>query len=210
MRTDDLIKALAADARPGPGPEHWLRRALPPALGFSAIVMLALLGLRGDLAAAVAPFTFPKTLLPLGLGLIAVVLGLRLARPLAATGRLPVFLLSVPVIAALIAGLRMITSDPASWQMQMTGKTMVACLVSIPSLALVPLLALLWALRHGAPLAPGRAGFVAGLAAGGFAAAVYSLHCNEDSPLFWALWYSSAILITASLGAALGARLLRW
>jgi hypothetical protein len=94
--------------------------------------------------------------------------------------------------------------------MAFTGKTITACLLSIPLLALPILGALLLALRHGAVLAPIRAGAVAGLAAGGLATAVYALHCIEDSPLFYATWYSLGILIVAALGALLGSRLLRW
>jgi hypothetical protein len=46
--------------------------------------------------------------------------------------------------------------------------------------------------------------------AAGFATSVYSLVCTEDSPLFYVTWYGLGILLVAGLGAALGARLLRW
>ncbi len=39
---------------------------------------------------------------------------------------------------------------------------------------------------------------------------VYSIHCTEDSPLFYAVWYMLAILGASALGALLGSRLLRW
>jgi hypothetical protein len=51
---------------------------------------------------------------------------------------------------------------------------------------------------------------VAGLIAGGLAAALYATHCTDDSPLFVATWYSIAIGAVAVLGALLGRRLLRW
>ena len=48
------------------------------------------------------------------------------------------------------------------------------------------------------------------LASGATAAAVFAIHCTEDSPLFYAVWYALAILIVTGLGAALGRRVLRW
>lgn len=209
MKTEDLIMALAADTTPAPRPEQGLPWAAG-ALALTAAALFLSLGLRENLGAALAPFTLPKTLLPLALGALALALALRLARPAAAPGRLPTLLRAIPATAALIAALRLATSDPQGWAMQAVGKTILPCLVTIPLLAALPLAVLLWALRRGATLSPGRTGLAAGLAAGGFAAALYSLHCTEDSPLFWALWYSAAIAIPATLGRLLGPRLLRW
>jgi hypothetical protein len=70
--------------------------------------------------------------------------------------------------------------------------------------------ALLFALRAGAPRSAASAGAAAGLLAGGLAAALYATHCPDDSPLFVALWYIPAIALVASVGAACGSRLLRW
>ena len=57
---------------------------------------------------------------------------------------------------------------------------------------------------------PALAGFVAGLGGAGMAAAVYALHCTEDSPLFYVTWYGLAIGGVAVVSAVAGARLLRW
>jgi hypothetical protein len=51
---------------------------------------------------------------------------------------------------------------------------------------------------------------VGGLAAGGLAAAIYALFCDQDSPLFVATWYVLGVLIVTAIGAAIGSRLLRW
>lgn len=209
MKTDRLIAALAADTTPQPRPEQGLPW-LALALALAAAGLVAVLGLRAQPGAALAPLTLPKTLLPLALGLMALPLALRLARPGASPGALPRLMLAVPLAAASAAVLTLLTSDPAGWAMQATGKTMIPCLVSIPTLAALPLATLLWLLRRGAPLAPTRTGLLAGLAAGGLAATFYSLHCTEDSPLFWALWYSTAICATGAIGALAGWRLLRW
>ena len=58
--------------------------------------------------------------------------------------------------------------------------------------------------------APSSTARLAGLVAGGAAAGVYSLHCTEDSPLFYGVWYVLAILAVAAVGALAGARVLRW
>jgi hypothetical protein len=209
MKTDRLINALAADTTPQPRPEQGLPW-VAVALALAAVGLVAVLGLRANPAAGLAPLTLPKTVLPLVLGLLALPLALRLARPGAGAGALPRLMLAVPLAAAGTAALALLTSEPAGWAMQATGKTMIPCLVSIPTLAALPLATLLWLLRRGAPLAPTRTGLLAGLAAGGLAATIYSLHCTEDSPLFWAMWYSTAICITGGIGALAGWRLLRW
>jgi hypothetical protein len=59
---------------------------------------------------------------------------------------------------------------PPSWS-QMIGSNSVACLVSIPFLAAVPLGCALLALRHGAPERPDLAGAAAGVFAGAIGAA---------------------------------------
>jgi len=65
-------------------------------------------------------------------------------------------------------------------------------------------------LRAGAVTAPGWAGLASGLAAAALAAAIYAVHCNEDSPLFVAAWYGLAVMLVGGLGAILGRLTLRW
>ena len=52
MKTDELIRTLAADTLPDPSPERWLGRAMPAALGFVALVLLSAVGIRADLGEA--------------------------------------------------------------------------------------------------------------------------------------------------------------
>jgi hypothetical protein len=73
-----------------------------------------------------------------------------------------------------------------------------------------PLACLVFALTESAPARPGLAGAAAGLAAIGIAVVLYAWHCPDDSPLFVAVWYSSAIAIVAAAGYLVGCRLLRW
>lgn len=94
--------------------------------------------------------------------------------------------------------------------MDIQGKSLIACLLSIPLLALPMIGAGLLALRRGAPIQPAQAGLWVGLGAGGMAAAVYALHCTDDAALFHMTWYSTGILATGLLGGVLGTRFLHW
>lgn len=80
----------------------------------------------------------------------------------------------------------------------------------------ITLVAFFW--RSGlTKLGDGLAGFVipsagalAGVTAGGLAAAIYAMVCIEDNPGFYGLWYSVDMLITGVIGAVLGKLALKW
>jgi hypothetical protein len=72
------------------------------------------------------------------------------------------------------------------------------------------LIALLFAMRAGAPQNPRIAGALAGAAAAGIAATLYASNCPDDSPLFVASWYPLATIVVSAVGAFAGDRLLRW
>lgn len=209
MKTDELIAALAQDIAPRPRPEGRLGRAIGPALIVAAGLMLALLGMRDDLAAMLRdPLTWGKFVLPAVTAGVALPIGLRLGRPASAV---PFGLLALPVLLVglvLLAGY--VATPEGARQLAWTGETLFACLVSIPSLSLSILAATLWALRSGAVLRPRIAGAMAGLFAGGMGTLIYATHCTEDSPLFYGSWYSLGILITAAIGALVAPRVLRW
>ena len=69
---------------------------------------------------------------------------------------------------------------------------------------------LLWAFQRFAPANLEAAGASAGLSAGGFAAAVYCIHCPANSAVFALVWYTFGILLAGLLGALIGRRLMRW
>ena len=210
MKTDDLIAAPAADTQPQPAVAQGLGVMLGSALfvAFAAVVLFW--GLRANPMAGLAPLTVLKTLVPLVLGVLAVMLALRRVHPAVSDGKLPRLMGLAPVVILLAMLSALIFTPNDSWSMQVTGKTIWVCLYSIPTLAILPLAALLTVLRRGAALRPTAAGFAAGLAAGAFAATLYSLHCSEDSPLFYGLWYSTGILTVGAVGAALGRVTLRF
>ena len=93
---------------------------------------------------------------------------------------------------------------------QWIGSNSMVCMTFIPLIGIGPLVAFLFALRHGAPTRPSLAGAVAGLAAGGLAATFYAAHCTDDSPLFVATWYPLAIAMLAAAGAGAGRIFVRW
>lgn len=211
MTTDDLIRVMAADtARPQPLTTS-LMRGLIPALAVALAVVATLLGFREDLAAALlTPLLAMRTLLVAVLGLVAIGCVSELIRP---EGRDSVRLWPLAGIGAVALGLlawAWVTTPADMRERALLGETLATCLVMIPLLSILPVAAVLVTLRRGATTAPALAGFVAGLAGSGLAAAIYSLHCPENSPLFCVTWYGLAILSTAAVSAALGARLLRW
>jgi hypothetical protein len=84
------------------------------------------------------------------------------------------------------------------------------CLANILLLSVIPFVAVLFALREGAPSSPSLAGAAAGLLAGALAATAYVMHCTEDSPLFVAVWYTLAIGLLTLVGLPFGRYMLRW
>lgn len=211
MKTEDLIAAMAADSRTDPPPKLVLWPALAVAL-VAAIVLLELsLGFRDDLLQSlVEPTAAMRYVLTAVLGVLGVRLVLVLARP---EGRrlARIWPVAVPVVAALGLLAWAYASTPAEGrQMALMGKTMVTCLVTIPLLSVLPVAAILLALRRGATTAPALAGFAAGIGGSGLAAMTYAMHCTEDSPLFFVTWYGIAIMGVALASTLIGSWILRW
>lgn len=211
MTTDDLIRVMAADtARPQPLTRS-LMLGLIPALAVALAVVATVLGFRVDLAASMlTPVLAMRTLLVAALGFAAIRCALDLSRP---EGRDSVRLWPLAGIGAVALSLLVwayVTTPVDMREAAMLGETLATCLVMIPLMSILPVAAILLTLRRGATTAPALAGFVAGLAGSGLAAAIYSLHCPEDSPLFCVTWYGLAIISIAAVSAALGAWLLRW
>lgn len=211
MKTDDLIRALAADTVRQPHLRSTLVAGIVPALGISVLAVWLLLGFRADLwTALVTPVSLARILLTGLLGFAALRLALLLARP---EGGQVARLWPLAAVAAAALGLLIwayVATPAEARQMATVGKTMTTCLVAIPLLSVLPVGAVLHVLRQGATTAPLRAGFVAGLAGSGFAAAIYALHCTEDSPLFYVTWYGLAIMGVTVISTLIGARALRW
>jgi hypothetical protein len=210
MKTENLIRALAADAaRPVVGIRTQLGVALAVGTAASMVLFRLLLKPRPDLADAIhgRPFLLKATIVLL----LAVTTGgllASVARPLPApTLRRLAF---APLLLATAVIVELVSVPAGGWLSRVDGPNVLHCLGSIPLLSLPPALCLFFAMRRGAPASTALAGAIAGLAAAAVGASLYALACPEDSPLFIALWYSLAIGAVTALGSFAGRRWLRW
>lgn len=211
MQTDDLIELLTKDAKVRVRFAHVFLIALAVGLAVSAGLLLSTYGIRDNMAEAIET---PRVQFKLGLTLLLALTSTRLAFLIGKPGislRSAVLSLLWPLLL-LLAGIatELIVLPQGAWETSLKGQHWSFCLVFVPTLAVAPLAALLYSVRQGAPENPGLAGALAGLSAGGIAAAIYAWHCPDDSPLFVATWYTIAISVVTAMGFLLGRRLLRW
>ncbi len=211
MKTDQLIAALAADAN---APRFNPKRSVWLALGFgmalTAVAFLLSMGVRGDLSDALLTWRFDLKLALVYAALVAALIDcVRLLRPeVQPSLHWPTVLVGMLLVMAVL--IELVATPRSEWGAKMIGTNSFLCLGAIPALALAPFAALMWAMRHGAPASPLWAGAAVGRLAAAAGAALYALHCFDDSPLFVAAWYSLAVLLVSALGALIGARLLKW
>ncbi|MBI2254175.1 MAG: DUF1109 domain-containing protein [Proteobacteria bacterium] len=212
MKTDDLITSLVADqTRPPARTGQILAILLPLSLTVSLLIFVAELRMRPDFLTALGSWRYIFKFGTAGsIALFGLVLLLQLARPEQSLRRgflwLPLAL--APLLLSIVLEFTMLPAD--QWAASAIGYYPLYCLTLVPLISLAPLVAALAAMRRGAPQSPMTAGAIAGFAAGGFGAFIYSMHCDNDSPFYVAIWYFSAILIVTALGAVLGRSLLRW
>ena len=212
MRTDELINALVADGRAGEiSYARQISIALMAGFALSVLLFFLTLGPRPDIHSALATPRFVlKIVESLLLATAAAPLAVKLSRPGEEMrfGRFALLVTPALLVATVVAELLLI--QPEDWAVRLIGTNSRVCLVSIPFLSLPLLAAALYAQSRLAPTRPLLAGGVAGLFAGGLGAALYALHCPDDSPLFVATWYTMAITAVTVVGATAGRRLLRW
>lgn len=211
MRTDNLIKVLAADSERTRPVEAALPAAVLATAAVVGVVFFGVTGPRPDLVAAFSGLNvLIKHVFPVLLAIGSFLATLRLARPGADIGPSAAGLGAVALIllAAVVAELRL--QPEQNWYALFLGSTLLFCLTAISVMSLPLLGASLWVLRGGASTRPALTGAAAGLLSGSIATAIFAFHCIEDSPLFYASWYSLAILAITGLGAMLGSRFLRW
>jgi hypothetical protein len=210
MKTDDLIEALALGlepARPARPALAWMALATAA----SAVLVLALMGPRGDLADAVAgPIFWLKAGYTLALAGAALWWVERLGRP-GAPARRPALALAAVIGVALIAGAVELLRLPAELRMDdLLGWSWKECSRNIvtASLAAAPLVWL--SARHLAPTRPTLSGAAMGALTGALGATAYGLHCPEATAAFVAVWYTSGVAAAAVIGALVGRFALRW
>lgn len=213
MKTDDLIEALVQDAasRPQRSPAQRVLGATLLGALVAATLFVFALGVRPDLSSAFETWRF---VFKLALSLVCITCAwwacLELTHPEARLMDVVGWIAVTPTLLAVAVLYELAVIPPAHWYERAAGLYASTCLSAIPLLSIVPLVALLIALRAGAPRSPSATGAVAGLLAGGLSAALYATHCPDDSPLFVALWYSLAVGLVTTIGAVAGHRVLRW
>lgn len=212
MKTSQLIDALSADAGTPPArPAPALLAGVAVAIVLAAIGFALLLGPRAGILASLAEPRFVMKFVVTSL--IATTAGLAvmaLGRPAASGGVARAFG-AASVAALLLAVLTELAMTPsASWSARLFGQNWLFCIVMVPTISIGPLAILLLVMRRLAPAVPAGLGFAGGVLAGAIGATFYAAHCPDDSPLFVAVWYVTAIAIVGAVGAALGSRILRW
>jgi hypothetical protein len=208
-RIESCIEQLVADARP-------VRRLRSPAVRLLAWVGVVLAvaavattaGLRRDVAARIASPIFLAELACLGaaaIGFAGIALGGAVPGLHDARGRraLPAILLAGGLVSAAWTGFPFATSFAGFVERG------VACAVSSVVLAFVPWAVLLWAVRRGLPLRPGRTFAAGGLAASLAAYALMRLRCSADDVLHVAVWHGGPVVIATCAAAVVGVVLTR-
>jgi len=212
VKTDDLIKALTADA---PMRQWRLTPAFAVALVAGLAVAVAVfqyrLGVRANAYESLATIRFPfKFVVTLALATPALFAVYRLTRPDGHLGRAALALLAAPVLLAAAVALELVNVPSELWKTRLIGQNSAPCMYLIPLMAIGPLAAMIGVLRYGAVTRPRLAALAAGLAAAGLAATLYAAHCPDDSPLFVATWYTIATAIVVAVSLLVTPRLLRW
>jgi hypothetical protein len=213
MNTDALIERLTESVVPVRSLA--VTRALLSGLGAGAIVsfvvMVAWLGIRPDLGAAMQTtaywMKFFYTLALAGFGFWTVE---RLSRPGAQAGLQGLFDAMPVLLLAVVAYLQWSAAPVEEHRALMMGRSHTVCPWRIAILSLPIFASVFWSLQRLAPTKPVLAGAAAGLLAGAAGAFIYAFHCNESAAPFVALWYTVGIALVGVAGGLLGRFLLRW
>lgn len=211
MKTNDLIASLASGA--GPAQRLLIGRNLILVTVSSLITCSAISLAVGGLVPE-AMWTGAALWTKLCYASALAVCGAFLMHGLAFSGKHATTAYRLPALVAFsmtLVGIISTLNIPSGARLPyLLGKTALICPWAIPLLSLPALWFLLHLMKRFAPTDLRSAGFATGLLAGGIAAAGYALSCQEQAIGFVAVWYSLGILLSASLGALTGPRLLRW
>ncbi len=210
---DLMVDRLVADLEPVESPPVARRLTLGLGAGLLLSVVLVgiVLGYRPDMATATMTMIFwVKLAYVAGIGAIALWAVERLVRPGVPTGNLLLWLLVPTLAMTSLAAIQLIGGPADLREHLIMGFSAAAAPWRILAAALPPLVGLAWAVRGLAPTRLVFAGTMVGLAAGGFGAASYAMHCQESAAPFLLIWYSAGVVACGFLGAVLGPRILRW
>lgn len=212
VTTDELISVLSNDIGRRPlAPAAGIAVAFVPALAFAAFGFFAFVGLRPDVGSALATWQFGFKFVVTTLLVATALYGFyRSLQPGSRRRFVDVAVLAAPLLLLAGVAIELASLPSSAWAMTAIGKNAMLCLTIIPSLGVIPFVAILLAARIGAPTRPALTGLLAGLVAGGIAATFYAANCTDDSPLFVLTWYPLAIGALGFAGMAIGPLVLRW
>jgi hypothetical protein len=213
MKTEDLIRTLAADTRTS------RQRLAPPAirlgLWLSASVpwialVVAFMGVRPDLAVKAED---PRWLLEQGAALMTALTAAMAAFCAGVPGR-PRWEQAVP-LAPLLLWIGLLGSGCLSaWSLAGPHALVLqsdwACLPGIVMVGLVPGIAMAVMLGRGAPLAPILSVGLGGLAAAALGDFGLRLFHAQDASLMVLVWQVGTVAALTALSAAVGRRIVRW
>jgi len=213
MRTEDLIAALAIDT-PATSLRRIERRLMLCMIPAGLVVMAGVvgwLGVRPDLATAVAGPTFwLKAAYTASLAVSGFWLLDRLGRP-GSSPRGPLALLTaVLVLVAAVAVMEMMTMPSSDRMAALMGGSALACPTNLLILSGLAAPVVFFAARRFAPTRPTLAGAAAGLLTAGLAATLYGLHCDEQTAMFVATWYTLGMALASATGALVGRFAFHW
>ena len=216
MNTDQLIDILSANPEPVKADNFASRLLLAILAGAAAamILMFATVGPRPDLLSTPhlewigLKLLFAISVIATGLPLLG-----RSMRP-GSEDETDSRLIAVPFAGAIVLAVAaLLLSSSQAREPMLRGATSVSslrCLVSIVCFAVIPWVAVVFAVRGGAPIRLKLSGGIAGIIAGGVGAAAYAFNCSSDTIPFIAIWYGMAIVLCGVIGAQLSLRTLRW
>jgi len=209
-RSEDLIKALAADAVPVrrlASPMLRLTLWVAPSAAYTAIIV-GIMGLRPDLPTRLTDARF---VLELGATFMTSVLAAAAAFCAGCPGR-PIWERFAPVPAltlwffSLGEGCWLEQAGAQGLQFQLD----FVCFPSIVLVSIVPAALILIMIRRGAPIAPVTTTALGTLAAAALGATALRLFHAQDASLMILVWQFGAVALLAGFGALIGRHVLPW
>lgn len=212
MRTEELIRSIAADAKPLrrlASPLHRLVLWLVPTLAVSATIVY-MMGLRLDIGQKMQETKFLVELAATtATGILAGLAALCSGYP----GR-PLWERAAPLppLALWLGSL-----GEGCWQSIVRrsedGTLLMPDLICFPAILLVgtvPALLLFWMVRRAAPIAPVTTMALTALAASAIGAAALRLFHPQDASLMVLVWQFGSVALLTLMASLFGRRLLRW
>lgn len=213
MSAEQLIERLARDV--APVPPHTVEKRLLVGAGagvlLGAMMMVAWLRPQPDIVSA--PFAeafLVKIAYTLVLAAGAMAACVHLMRPEGRPAAWFALAIAPVIVLGALAALELMRTPQNEWPALIFGNSVLACLGRVLVIATPIFFGLVLAAQSLAPTQLRAAGASIGFVAGSMGAAIYAVHCVETAAGFIFLWYSSAILIAAVLGALIAPKLLRW